>query len=738
MKWFSAQVAGLSEALSVIHNPPGTDAEYGRHGDIKPENVLWIHSQTNPRGTLLITDFGVSSFNRTRSRSNVTNRGMGFSATYRAPEFDIKEAPISRSYDIWAFGCVLLEMVTWLLGGWELVEEFSLARLSPDDTGILTDTFFAMSRTDTGTGHTIVVNKQVTSHIGKLHRHDRCTQYVHDLLDLIQNNMLLIELEKLKRSQSKELSQTFQLMNQTATKSVQYIMKPLPILVLPSERPALEVKIDEDIQKRLARYNGIRRTLRLSTMSGGFRRSVRLTERRTAGGFKPELQSVEPATSTDDLQASARSDASNADALSARLPNVHVQEHRENRNAVRVTSDGTISELIILAQLMCWMAATFRLPQTDQVSCSSVNFRHLQDDDATCATFQIVLQNLYPLQSLDPGTCWAKLFPSTVIAYGFPVPNYPGMLGLQIPFGAMLELAEIVCDVNLEDENGNDAGIYFDGVSSVLYPTAYVELEESKVIQWHLAWSSDRTLKDRDLDLAPDSEHGPKWSRIHDVETLRSATAILGYCGNVAIQLGTQARVQQYQHMRASRADIENPPLDSHPGTAQAGFSLMGATGGVQQAFKTRKAQRVAIESGKEATYRDLLRRTESEPIILFDTERNKERAWMVPQLSLILDLFNLWASQNGFDNIKYANPCSDGGVEAKRVLGDTAYAKRVAYTRILDSESDLSVGDVIKKIYGRMRQCVETSAESDEGSRGLKRMGRGGIVGWDLLELTD
>jgi len=60
------------------------------------------------------------------------------------------------------------------------------------------------------------------------------------------------------------------------------------------------------------------------------------------------------------------------------------------------------------------------------------------------------------------------------MACGFPSPVCPGTRGLRIPFDAMLEMAEILYDVNLEDDDGNDAGVYLDGISYMLYPTAYI------------------------------------------------------------------------------------------------------------------------------------------------------------------------------------------------------------------------------------------------------------------------
>ncbi|KAJ4295595.1 hypothetical protein N0V90_007608 [Kalmusia sp. IMI 367209] len=52
---------------------------------------------------------------------------FGFTDTYKAPESDINKH-VSSSYDIWSFGCILLQFAEWYLLGWEGVKEFSEAR----------------------------------------------------------------------------------------------------------------------------------------------------------------------------------------------------------------------------------------------------------------------------------------------------------------------------------------------------------------------------------------------------------------------------------------------------------------------------------------------------------------------------------------------------------------------------------------------------------------------------------
>jgi serine/threonine protein kinase len=85
----------MASALSTIHNPRndmnlGPKRKYGRHGDIKSENILWYPpSEQNPRGHLVIADLGLTAFNSTRSRSNIPGESIPPSPDYRPPECDL-------------------------------------------------------------------------------------------------------------------------------------------------------------------------------------------------------------------------------------------------------------------------------------------------------------------------------------------------------------------------------------------------------------------------------------------------------------------------------------------------------------------------------------------------------------------------------------------------------------------------------------------------------------------------
>lgn len=157
--WMLEQFRGIAGGLQHIHHykesyktrrlvtthPNDKEPIFGRHGDIKPENLLLFKRKTipNDRGIIQLSDFGLARFHSEFSRSGIRpSRLIGCSPTYRPPEVDFKEGKVSRAYDIWSLGCVLLEFVTWHLGGWTLLDHYVHKRKQKDLHGHISDQFF--------------------------------------------------------------------------------------------------------------------------------------------------------------------------------------------------------------------------------------------------------------------------------------------------------------------------------------------------------------------------------------------------------------------------------------------------------------------------------------------------------------------------------------------------------------------------------------------------------------------
>jgi len=61
---------------------------------------------------------------------------------YRPTECDIEGGTVSRDFDIWALGCLFLELIPWFLGRPQYVEQFDQARNTMFINGANSNTFF--------------------------------------------------------------------------------------------------------------------------------------------------------------------------------------------------------------------------------------------------------------------------------------------------------------------------------------------------------------------------------------------------------------------------------------------------------------------------------------------------------------------------------------------------------------------------------------------------------------------
>jgi serine/threonine protein kinase len=154
-------------------------------------------------GAFQITDFGVSKFHELgpQDLTKGTTHPRG-TVTYSGPESRIsrKESGnnkgklyISRPYDVWAFGCIMLEVLVWLFLGKSRWESFSQEREGPVEEGNeseYSDAFWI------GSPHleSAVVRPAVTTMLQTL-RASHCVKTVRSLTSLIDliERMLIIE-----------------------------------------------------------------------------------------------------------------------------------------------------------------------------------------------------------------------------------------------------------------------------------------------------------------------------------------------------------------------------------------------------------------------------------------------------------------------------------------------------------------------------------------------------------------
>jgi len=195
------------------------EEKYGRHGDIKPENILLFKDGK----VLKITDFGLGRFHGRDSRSGIDGRKVHGTLTYEPPECSLGKS-VSRKYDIWGLGCLFLEFVTWLLEGSAKVDEFANARGL--DVGPLNDDTFFTVFTGGDAEESAEVRVAVIEWVDRLRFNDNCSALIHDLLDLVMESMLRIDPEK--RKTAKKLKEEMGKLVARAENSRTYLMKGVP------------------------------------------------------------------------------------------------------------------------------------------------------------------------------------------------------------------------------------------------------------------------------------------------------------------------------------------------------------------------------------------------------------------------------------------------------------------------------------------------------------------------------
>lgn len=120
----AVQLRGLAAALEETH-----DARI-RHGDLKPLNILRFGpTDDNIIGTLKIGDWGLAKYQSQgtalRKEIDIHTTTKYFTRFYEPPEVELADARLlGRQYDLWSIGCIILEVLIWLLYGYEGLEQF--------------------------------------------------------------------------------------------------------------------------------------------------------------------------------------------------------------------------------------------------------------------------------------------------------------------------------------------------------------------------------------------------------------------------------------------------------------------------------------------------------------------------------------------------------------------------------------------------------------------------------------
>ena len=181
----------LASAIEAVHDyfsEKFSIRRIGCHYDLKPDNILYRS------GKLILSDFGLSRLSEEADGSDSLYRNGA--ADYWAPEClspkeGFKKLPVGRSSDIWSFGCILLELLTYLQMGPSGVEKFSEKRTIDLASFWTTKTFHGGDKPHEG----------VSQWLSLLHRQSTMAQ--NELVGVIQN---LLRIEPSERPKAKDVT----------------------------------------------------------------------------------------------------------------------------------------------------------------------------------------------------------------------------------------------------------------------------------------------------------------------------------------------------------------------------------------------------------------------------------------------------------------------------------------------------------------------------------------------------
>ncbi|KPM37809.1 hypothetical protein AK830_g8766 [Neonectria ditissima] len=295
LKWVISQFSGICSALKELHQ------DNCRHGDLKPDNILWFKEGIHD-GSLKIADLGLATFHSQDAHTNL-RRGiqtMTPSGTrrYEPPETDEHRddpgEPRSRAYDVWSMGCMMLELLIWLVYGSDAVTKF----------GNSTSDYFWEVYTEPDVGRQYRLHRCVTICLQNLDENLKDETAYKALFELVQARLLVVRVDQNNKSSpdcreiAAEVDKAMEAIKKRCYSDPNYLVPIQPKVTLPnlaakpSRRPATTKNGALAPEQPSPQPRGLQtrlpeRPLRTEEFDG----TVKL-ERRATGIDNPESQSL--------------------------------------------------------------------------------------------------------------------------------------------------------------------------------------------------------------------------------------------------------------------------------------------------------------------------------------------------------------------------------------------------------------------------------------------------------------
>lgn len=382
--------------------------------------------------------------------------------------------------------------------------------------------------------------------------------------------------------------------------------------------------------------------------------------------------------------------------------------------------NGSLDQIIVVAQQLAWITASFRIPVHGQVSYSEILISRAGD-----MVFDLFLTPLEEIQE-RVSACWLPLFVNSVIARGIPIPARDGEMGIEMPFALMMALANVMYPIP------HTNGIYLRGFSKLSFPAKLSSDMES--VQWHLTTSTAARFHLPHGTL-PGTTDEVKWAKCEDFEQLASAPrTFLGCYRQVHVDLGSKALAKSTQSITYSGVDDEKPAARMTQNSVTTGFPGMGI-------WSAQVNMEIILPKGLVNTeepgwYLDMLDLAKDTPLIVYDNTKTGKRAWLVPQLGVVLHMAHIWACNKTdlIQPIPTADPHWDSGEAALSVLKQHS---RDELRDGLEEDRIYCLRDLIGRLLTTLHKLAETEALAKREPGRTVKFGGSKLYGWELLDVA-
>lgn len=381
-----------------------------------------------------------------------------------------------------------------------------------------------------------------------------------------------------------------------------------------------------------------------------------------------------------------------------------------------VAAKGSKSFAAEVAELLRWFTATFNPCKEGNLQFSDSLIRHGHDR----GYFEI-LQRI-PLErgaTETVATCWHRMFEGFNLAVGFPIPERSDEKGVELPFQAMKLLGLIWHPCHY------DGKVFLKGDETALLPIASTS---DNCIQWHFV-QTDEGDSESLWDLIKES--GDVMTDLSHIRNLSEKRMFVGYWPNAEIHLGTRTSGFRSVELSGAQYNDKNRIILGDEITGTFGTSGMGFfTAEVSATVQLHQTANRRIMAAHKRIH-DKIRNAKQALTLIYDV--GTKRAWLVPELSVVLHMILVWASyqdqaEDVLDKMPYAMPHHHGGEAAYEAIKSAMGSELPAHiqTDEVNTFSHLLVEFFARITYIKDQQIGAKSRETKD------------LIGYEFKEICE